>query len=91
MAVYSMTGYASATSGSAEPAEPGSEGEAAAAPKSSVGVELRSVNSRFLDLVLRLPDELRALEPALREIYAWAGRFERGEAGVPVSQASPAS
>ncbi len=32
-----------------------------------VTVELRSVNSRFLDLAFRLPDELRGLEPALRE------------------------
>jgi uncharacterized protein (TIGR00255 family) len=33
-----------------------------------VGVELRSVNGRFLDLSLRLPDEFRALEPALRDL-----------------------
>ncbi len=62
MAVYSMTGYASA------------QGEAArgagAAPGSSrrLGLELRSVNSRFLDLTLRLSDELRAHEPALRAL-----------------------
>ena len=29
---------------------------------------MRSVNGRFLDLSLRLPDELRGLEPALREV-----------------------
>ena len=29
--------------------------------------EVRTVNSRFVDLQLRLADELRALEPALRE------------------------
>jgi uncharacterized protein (TIGR00255 family) len=29
--------------------------------------ELRSVNHRYLELSLRLPDELRALEPSLRE------------------------
>jgi uncharacterized protein (TIGR00255 family) len=32
-----------------------------------VTVDIRSVNGRFLDLSLRLPDDLRALEPALRE------------------------
>ncbi|MCC7060477.1 MAG: hypothetical protein IT508_09605, partial [Burkholderiaceae bacterium] len=31
-----------------------------------LSVEIRSVNSRFLDLSLRMPDELRAAEPALR-------------------------
>ncbi len=31
-------------------------------------VELRSVNSRFLDLNFRIPDDLRAIEPALREL-----------------------
>ncbi len=33
----------------------------------SLALELRSVNHRYLDLQLRMPDELRALEPALRE------------------------
>ena len=33
----------------------------------TIGVELRSVNSRFLDLNLRLADDLRAVEPAIRE------------------------
>jgi uncharacterized protein (TIGR00255 family) len=63
MAVYSMTGYASAV------ARPAAERDSAAdAP--ALSVELRSVNSRFLDLALRLPDEQRALEPALRERLA---------------------
>ncbi|MBU6270602.1 MAG: YicC family protein [Betaproteobacteria bacterium] len=31
-------------------------------------LELRSVNSRFLDLQLRMPDDLRSAEPALREL-----------------------
>jgi len=33
----------------------------------TLGCELRAVNHRFLELGVRLPDELRALEPALRE------------------------
>ncbi|WP_093138565.1 YicC/YloC family endoribonuclease [Pseudoxanthomonas sp. GM95] len=33
----------------------------------ALSAELRAVNHRFLELGLRLPDELRALEPALRE------------------------
>ncbi len=35
-----------------------------------LAVELKSVNSRFLDLQFRLPEELRAAEPALRELLA---------------------
>lgn len=59
-----MTGYASATASAAAGT---SEVPAAGPTSGAVTVELRSVNSRFLDLVLRLPDEFRALEPALRE------------------------
>jgi len=33
----------------------------------TLGCELRAVNHRFLELGTRLPDELRALEPTLRE------------------------
>jgi len=33
-----------------------------------LAVELKSVNSRFLDLQFRLPEELRSAEPALREL-----------------------
>jgi len=68
MSVYSMTGYASATAGAARRSEEGAAATAGAG--SSVSAELRSVNGRFLDLSLRLPDELRALEPALRELVA---------------------
>lgn len=39
--------------------------------------ELKSVNHRYLDLSLRLPDELRALEPSVRERVH--GRLERGK------------
>jgi uncharacterized protein (TIGR00255 family) len=40
-------------------------------------IELRSVNSRFLDLAFRLPDELRALEPVIREVVQ--SRVARGK------------
>src|SRR5262245_23660110 len=33
----------------------------------SVAVELRSVNHRYFDVTIKLPDELRALEASLRE------------------------
>jgi len=62
MAVYSMTGYASASS------QPGTHPETGAPSNASVTVEARSVNGRFLDLSMRMPDELRGLEPALRDI-----------------------
>jgi uncharacterized protein (TIGR00255 family) len=39
--------------------------------------ELRSVNHRYLEIGLRLPEELRALEPAVRE--AAARRLARGK------------
>lgn len=82
MPVYSMTGYASATAGAAETAVPEATTEAGATrsgtlSQAAVHVELRSVNGRFLDLNLRLPDELRALEPALRELLTAA--FRRGK------------
>lgn len=74
MAVYSMTGYGSASQGAAAGAE-----TAGAAPASggTVTVDIRSVNGRFLDLSLRLPDDLRGLEPALRELIGAA--FRRGK------------
>jgi uncharacterized protein (TIGR00255 family) len=37
-------------------------------PFGVLGIELRSVNHRYLDLQFRLPDDLRAVEPALREL-----------------------
>ncbi len=43
----------------------------------TLGCELRAVNHRFLELGLRLPEELRALEPALRERVA--ARISRGK------------
>jgi uncharacterized protein (TIGR00255 family) len=67
MAVYSMTGYASAQHRGA----PGAAGQA------RLGLEIRSVNSRFLDLSFRLSEELRQHEPALRELVA--ARLKRGK------------
>jgi len=46
-------------------------------------VELRSVNSRFLDLQFRINDELRMVEPAMRE--AIMGRVTRGKVECRVS------
>ena len=46
-------------------------------PAGTLGCELRAVNHRFLELGMRLPDELRALEPALRERIA--ARVHRGK------------
>ena len=80
MSVYSMTGYASVQSSTAQPApetEPGRDSS------SRLGVEIRSVNSRFLDLAFRLPDELRQAEPALRELLT--GKLKRGKVEVRVS------
>jgi uncharacterized protein (TIGR00255 family) len=59
-----MTGYASVQS-STPTEEAKSHGSAATSVR--FGLEIRSVNSRFLDLSFRLPDELRHTEPALRE------------------------
>lgn len=77
MAVYSMTGYASAAAGEAR-----TEGGTGVGP-AAVTVEARSVNSRFLDLVFRLPDDLRGLEPGLRELLGAA--FRRGKIEMRVS------
>ncbi|MBT2322775.1 YicC family protein [Variovorax paradoxus] len=74
MPVYSMTGYASGQSGPS-----GSHADAEARPHGAgrLGVEIRSVNSRFLDLTFKLPEELRQHEPALRELLT--GQLKRGK------------
>ncbi|WP_074860452.1 YicC/YloC family endoribonuclease [Nitrosospira briensis] len=46
-------------------------------PKGSLNLELRSVNSRYLDIQFRLPDEFRLLEGAMREFLA--ARLKRGK------------
>ena len=43
----------------------------------SLHMELRSVNSRYLDLVFRLGDDVRQAEPALRELLS--SRLTRGK------------
>jgi len=60
--IQSMTGYAVAS---------------AESPRGRLSLELRSVNARFLDLQFRVADELRALEPALREQIT--ARLSRGK------------
>ncbi|ACM32339.1 domain of unknown function DUF1732 [[Acidovorax] ebreus TPSY] len=74
MAVYSMTGYASAQRGVA------TAGDDKDGPVRRLGLEIRAVNSRFLDLSFRLSDELRAQEPALRALLTQ--RLKRGKVEV---------
>jgi uncharacterized protein (TIGR00255 family) len=66
--ILSMTGFAA---------------EAAELPGLSLSVELRSVNHRYLDVIVKLPDDLRHLEPALRERLA--GELKRGKVECRVS------
>lgn len=65
MAVFSMTGYANRQFDLAPQNE--SDGGEPSTRKVKIGMEIRSVNSRFLDLSFRLPDEWRHIEPTLRE------------------------
>ncbi len=53
--ISSMTGYAALTGD---------------LPQGALQLEIKSVNSRFLDIQFRIGDELRSLEPALRELIA---------------------
>jgi uncharacterized protein (TIGR00255 family) len=69
--IFSMTGFASVAS----------ELESA-----SLTLELRSVNSRYLDLQLRMPDELRTQEPGMRE--AIAAQISRGKVECRVNLAT---
>lgn len=49
----------------------------AASPLGALGAEMRAVNHRFLELGLRLPEELRSFEPAIRERIG--ARLSRGK------------
>jgi len=82
MSVYSMTGFASAAASAPDHVgENTDEAESSSASRKSatggVGAELRSVNSRFLDLSFKLADEFRGLEPVLRDMLTAA--FKRGK------------
>ena len=86
-----MTGYATAQLGGPSTA---ANAEPARDPKPGLGLEIRSVNSRFLDLTFKLPDDLRGSEPALRELLT--ARLKRGKVEVRAwiegrSDASPRS
>jgi uncharacterized protein (TIGR00255 family) len=52
----------------------------------TLSLELRSVNHRYLDIQFRLPDDLRAVEPLLRE--ALAAGIARGKVECRVSLAA---
>lgn len=69
--ILSMTGFAGAT---------------AELPGISLAVELRSVNHRYLDVTIKLPDELRTLETALRERIAGAQRRGKVECRVAMAR-----
>ncbi|GHD81674.1 YicC/YloC family endoribonuclease [Vogesella fluminis] len=69
--ILSMTGFAST---------------AREFPGGLLSIELRAVNHRYLDVQMRLPEELRVIEAQLRELIA--GRVTRGkvECRVGISQ-----
>jgi len=70
--ITSMTGYAAATR---------------ELPTASLAAEVKSVNGRFLDVQFRLPEELRTVEPALRELIQ--ARVARGKVECRVSVTPP--
>jgi uncharacterized protein (TIGR00255 family) len=70
---HSMTGYGAATR---QAALTDAQGKATGRTV-AVSVEFRTVNSRFLDLFFRAPEECRAFEPALREMLM--GQLSRGK------------
>jgi uncharacterized protein (TIGR00255 family) len=72
--IRSMTGFAAV---------------AADLPGVALAVELRSVNHRYLDLQLRLPDELRGLETTLRERIL--AELKRGKVECRITLGRPAA
>ena len=80
MSVYSMTGYANGQNG---PVANQPEAESRPPIVGRLGVEIRSVNSRFLDLTFKLPEELRQHEGALRELLS--SRLRRGKVELRAS------
>jgi uncharacterized protein (TIGR00255 family) len=75
--IYSMTGYASATR------EVASDGVGANGSGVGVSVELRTVNSRFLDMNFRMPEDVRACEPQLREMLM--NKLSRGKVDIRIN------
>jgi uncharacterized protein (TIGR00255 family) len=58
-------------------------------PGCSLTVELRSVNHRYLDLQLRLPDELRGLESAVREVLTTELKRGKVDCRVALNRSTP--
>ena len=69
--ILSMTGYAAAS---------------AENDSGSLTLELRAVNHRYLDLQLRMPDELRGFEGMLRE--AITAQLQRGKVECRINYAA---
>ena len=69
--ILSMTGYANAS---------------AELDSGSLTLELRAVNHRYLDIQLRMPDELRSFENSLRE--AITAQLQRGKVECRINHAS---
>jgi uncharacterized protein (TIGR00255 family) len=69
--ILSMTGYANAS---------------AEYSSGSLSLELRAVNHRYLDIQLRMPDELRGFEGVLREMIA--AQLQRGKVECRISHAA---
>ncbi|MFI4887691.1 MAG: YicC/YloC family endoribonuclease [Burkholderiales bacterium] len=74
--ILSMTGFASAS---------------AERPGISLAVELRSVNHRYLDVTVKLAEELRMLEPALRDRLSAAQKRGKVECRVSLARTAGAS
>ncbi len=72
--IRSMTGYAAAS---------------AQTPRGALALEMRTVNSRFLDLQFRVAEELRASEPLLRELIT--ARIARGKVDCRLALAGGAA
>jgi len=72
--ILSMTGFAAV---------------AAELPGCSISVELRSVNHRYLDLQLRLPDELRTLEATVREVLAQDLKRGKIDCRIGINRTAP--
>jgi len=72
--IASMTGFAAA---------------AAELPGCSLSVELRSVNHRYLDIQLKLPDELRTLDTALRDLLTSKVRRGKVDCRITLNHALP--